>query len=185
MMSIDSSVDSGKLADKIEEKLRRHRGEEEGKETFFVQTFEDAMEMFGNIMNILNGVLALIALISLVVASVNIMNTMYTAVLERTNEIGIMKAVGAKNRDIMFIFIFESGLLGMVGGIAGVILGYLIAKTGGGIAAASGVAMLQPFFPTYLTVGCILFAFSIGAIAGIMPAYRASKLKPVDALRYE
>ena len=113
------------------------------------------------------------------------MNTMYTAVLERTKEIGIMKAIGAKNKSILFIFIFESGLLGIIGGGLGVMSGYIIAKIGGMIAAASGYSMLQPSFPIYLTLGCLLFAFFVGAGSGFFPAVQASKLKPVDSLRYE
>ena len=64
-------------------------------------------------------------------------------------------------------------------------IGYLLAKTGGTIAAASGFALLTPTFPWYLTVGCILFSFMVGALSGVVPAYQASKLRPVDALRYE
>jgi putative ABC transport system permease protein len=173
------------LADRIKEKLRKFKDQKEGKETFYVQTFADALQTFGTIINVLNGILVLIALISLVVASVNIMNTMYTAVLERTKEIGVMKAIGARNNDILTVFIFESGLLGAVGGVIGVIFGYIAASIGGAIAASAGYSLLKPIFPWYLTAGCILFAFLIGAGSGIMPAYRASKLKPVDALRYE
>src|SRR3989344_786440 len=99
------------LAEKIQEKLRKFKGQEEGKEDFFVQTFEDALATFGVVINVINGVLFLIALISLIVASVNIMNTMYTAVLERTKEIGVMKAIGATNEEILLIFVFESGFL--------------------------------------------------------------------------
>ncbi|HJN56902.1 MAG: ABC transporter permease [Candidatus Woesearchaeota archaeon] len=185
MIGADKNTDPEVLAEKIEEKLRKFKDQEEGKEDFFVQTFADVLATFGTIINVLNGILILIALISIIVASVNIMNTMYTAVLERTKEIGIMKAIGAKNSDILFIFIFESGLLGMVGGIIGVILGYLISSAGGQIAAASGFAMLQPVFPLYLIIGSILFAFLVGAASGIMPSIKASKLNPVDALRYE
>jgi putative ABC transport system permease protein len=185
MLSADKTIDPEKLADKIKEKLRKFKDEDEGKETFFVQTFADILETFGLIINILNGVLFLIALISVLVASVNIMNTMYTAVLERTKEIGIMKAVGAKNSSILSIFIIESGILGLLGGFIGVILGYIIAKLGGGAAAAAGYGLLQPIFPWFLTVGCLLFSFFVGAFSGLMPARAASKLKPVDALRYE
>ncbi|KYK26628.1 hypothetical protein AYK26_07330 [Euryarchaeota archaeon SM23-78] len=185
MLSAEKGVDPTELADKITEKLRKHRGEEEGKETFFVQSFEDIIETFGIIINVLNGVLVLIALISLIVASVNIMNTMYTAVLERTKEIGIMKAVGARNENILFIFMFESGVLGLVGGIIGVLLGYVVASIGGMVAAQAGYSLLQPAFPWYLIIGCILFAFVVGAGSGLLPAVRASKQKPVDALRYE
>ncbi|MEA2037988.1 MAG: ABC transporter permease [Nanoarchaeota archaeon] len=185
MIKSDRNVDPEQLADKIEDKLRKYKGEEKGKETFFVQTFADALETFGTIINILNGILFLIALVSVIVASVNIMNTMYTAVLERTQEIGIMKSIGARNSDILLIFIFESGFLGMVGGLMGIIFGFIIAKSGGAVAAASGFTILQPSFPWYLTVGCLFFAFLVGAASGILPAIQASKLKPVDSLRYE
>jgi len=173
------------LADKITEKLRKYKGQDEGKEDFFVQTMTDALATFGVIINILNGVLGIIALISLIVASVNITNTMYTAVLERTKEIGIMKAVGAKNSDVFTIFVLESGILGMLGGILGVVVGYIVATIGGGIAAGAGYSLLKPIFPWYLIMGCIMFATIVGTIAGMLPAIQASRQKPVDSLRYE
>ncbi|MBU1198613.1 MAG: ABC transporter permease [Nanoarchaeota archaeon] len=185
LLNAEKGVDPTDLADKITDKLRKFKGQEEGKEDFFVQSFADIMETFGSIINILNGILVLIALISIVVATVNIMNTMYTAVLERTKEIGIMKSVGARNNNILFIFVFESGVIGLIGGILGVIVGFGIASMGGIIAATSGYSMLQPIFPWYLILGCIAFSSFVGAGAGLMPAIRASKLKPVDALRYE
>ena len=185
LVRAEQGVKAGDLADALRERLRRHKGQEKGKEDFFVQTFEDALKTFTNIIGVLNGVLALIALISVVVASVNTMNTMYTAVIERTKEIGIMKAVGARNSDILFIFIFEAGLIGTIGGVLGVVFGFVIASAGGAIAAASGFSALQPAFPLFLIFGCIIFAFLVGALSGIFPARQAANLKPVDALRYE
>jgi len=185
MASTEQGLETKAVADRITERLRKHKGQEEGKEDFYVQTFEDAIATFGTIINIINGVLVLIAMVSVVVASVNIMNTMYTAVLERTKEIGVMKAVGARNSDIMFIFLLESGVIGMIGGIIGVIMGYLVATTGGSYAAAAGFSALKPIFPWTLILGCILFAFLVGAGSGLLPAIRASKLHPVDSLRYE
>ncbi|MBU0536255.1 MAG: ABC transporter permease [Nanoarchaeota archaeon] len=181
----EKGIDMEGLTDTITKKLRKFKDQEEGKEDFFVLSFVDALETFGSILNIINGSLLLIALISVFVATVNIMNTMYTAVIERTKEIGVMKAVGAQNKDIMFIFVFESGFLGMLGGILGVVFGYLISSTGGKIAANAGYALLSPVFPWYLIVGCIMFGFLVGAGAGVFPALQAAKLKPVDALRYE
>ncbi len=183
--SADSSITPSDLADKIEEKLRKRRGQKEGEEDFTVQSFEDLLETFGTFIDIINGILVLIALISVVVASVNVMNTMYTSVLERTKEIGIMKAIGARNSDIMFIFVFEAGVLGFIGGVLGIGLGYLISTAGGKYAAAAGFSALYPVFPPSLIFGCLLFATFVGAISGVLPARQASKLKPVDALRYE
>ena len=173
------------VADKIKEKLREHRGLPKGQEDFTVQTFEDAIAAFTSVILILNAVLVLIALISVVVAAVNIANTMYASILERTREIGVMKAIGAKNRFILFIFMFESGMLGLIGGGFGVLLGYLIAKLGQFAAAAGGLTFLAPYFPLWLTIDCLIFAFLVGALSGLFPSLQASKLKPVDALRYE
>lgn len=173
------------VALRAEEKLRKHKGLKEGEEDFFIQTFEQAIETFSTVLLVINAILVLIAFISLIVAAVNIMNTMYTAVLERTKEIGVMKAIGARNSDILFIFVIESGFLGMIGGALGITAGYGIARLGGIIAAQSGYALLYPVFPIWLTIGCLLFAFIVGAAAGFLPARQAAKLKPVDALRYE
>ena len=185
MLSSQNGVVPRELAERIEERLRKFKDQDEGKEDFFVQTFEDAVATFTTIINVIIGVLVLIASISTLVAFVNIMNTMYTAIIERTKEIGVMKAVGAKNEDILLIFMFESGFLGLVGGIAGVIVGYIVASIGGAIAAANGFALLKPEFPISLIIGCLLFSLLVGATAGYFPARRASRLKPVDALRYE
>ncbi len=173
------------LAEKIKEKYRKHKDQEKGEEEFFVQTYEEMMEVYTAVMNILVGILILIALISVFVAAVNIMNSMYTSILERTREIGVMKSIGATNKTILFVFILESGTLGLLGGILGVLLGYGIAKTGGLIASYYGLAMLGPAFPLWLTISCLIFAFAVGAASGFLPAKQASKLKPVDALRYE
>ncbi|MFH1915828.1 MAG: ABC transporter permease [Nanoarchaeota archaeon] len=173
------------LAEKVQEKLRKRRGQKEGNEDFYAQTFEDAIATFTSIITGLNAVLFVIAFISVIVAAVNIMNTMYTAVLERTKEIGILKSIGARNSDIFFVFVFEAGMLGLLGGLVGVILGYLIATAGGNIAASAGFALLRPAFPWWLTFGCLAFSFLVGAASGFNPARHAAKQKPVDALRYE
>ena len=175
----------GGLTEKIKEELRDHRNQGRGNEDFDVQTFEQMIETFNSIFAIISGVVVIIALISVIIAAVNITNTMYTSVLERTKEIGIMKSIGATNKDIAFLFVFESGLLGLVGGAIGVVLGYLIATGGGRAIAQAGFGMLQPNFSLALTIGCLLFAFLVGAISGVLPAKRASKMNPVDALRYE
>jgi len=113
------------------------------------------------------------------------MNTMYTSVLERTKEIGIMKAVGAKNQDIFLIFLIESGLLGLAGGAIGIILGIGIGKGVEYVAALQlGSNFLQAVFGLPLILGALTFSFVIGAASGVLPAMQAAKLKPTDALRY-
>ncbi len=177
--------DPSLLAERINEKFRKYRGQEEGEEDFTVQTFQDILETFTSILLVLNGVLVMIALISVVVAAVNIMNTMYTSILERTREIGVMKSIGARNEFILLVFVTESGVLGLAGGAIGIILGALIAKIGGMAASTFGLTMIRPVFPWWLILGCLLFAFLVGALSGLVPAIQASKLNPVDALRYE
>jgi len=185
VVQADKGVAADELALRIQDKLRRFKNQEEGKEDFFVQTFADILATFGTVIVVINGVLVLIALISVAVASVNIMNTMYTAVLERTKEIGVMKAIGAQNHSILSIFVIEAGLLSSIGGVLGVVFGFIFASIGGAIAAASGFSSLQPAFPAVLVIGCILFSFILGVVAGLLPARQAAKLNAVDALRYE
>jgi len=181
----DKGISPSELAKRLTEKLRKEKGQKEGEETFFIQTFEQLLETFGTVLIVINAILAIIAGISVLVAAVNITNTMYTAVLERTKEVGVMKAIGARNSTILFMFFMESGIIGIIGGALGILLGYGLAKLGGFFAAASGYALLQPAFPWWLIVGCLLFSFLVGAASGYLPAKAASKLKPVDALRYE
>jgi len=94
-----------------------------------------------------------------------------------------MKAVGARNSDIMFIFLIESGLLGLVGGILGVTVGLGISKGVEVIAALAGYSMLKASFNPFLIIGALAFSFIIGSISGLIPAKQAAELKPVEALR--
>ncbi len=174
------------VAENIKSALRKDRGEKVGEEDFRVQTSEQLLQSFNSIFGIIQAVFIGIAAISLVVGGVGIMNTMYTAVLERTREIGIMKAVGAKNSNILSLFLIESGILGLVGGAIGVLLGVLLGVSASFIAGqALGTNLLKAYFPWYLLVGALLFSFVVGCASGVLPAIQASKLKPVDALRYE
>ena len=181
----DKDVDVKELSEKIKEKFRKYKGMKKGKEDFSVQTFEQILEVFGNIIIIINVILVMIALISLIVAAINIANIMYTAVLERTREIGIMKAIGAKNKDIVFLFVLEAGIIGLIGGVFGSFFGFIVSKIGEYIAQTKGLAMLKPVFPLWLILFCLGFAFFIGLISGFFPALQASKLNPSDSLRYE
>lgn len=174
------------VAERVAHTLRRMRGQKKGQENFQVQTTEQIIQSFNTIFSVVQAVVIGIALISLIVGAIGIMNTMYTAVLERTREIGIMKAIGAKNEDIMKLFLIESGLVGMTGGIIGTLLGITLGKmVEYGAYQQFGESILQAHFPITLILGAIIFSFLIGALSGILPARKASKLNPVDAIRYD
>lgn len=170
----------------IEEDLRRKRGVSEGEEDFQVETFENIIGAFLDIFNVITVVIVGIAGISLIVGGVGIMNTMYTSVLERTRDIGVMKATGARNKDIKKIFLFESGLLGLIGGLIGLIIGMSFAL---GVEYLVVEILEQPLlsinFSPWLLTSALLFSFVIGMISGYLPARQASNLNPVDALRSE
>ncbi len=172
-------------AKEVERELRRHRNQKVGNEDFFVQTFEQVIQTFTSILDVITAVVLLIGLISVIVAAVNIMNTMYAAILERTKEIGVMKAIGSRNSYILFLFMLESGILSLVGGILGVLLGYGAASFAGNMISSAGYGFFSPLFSWGLVIASLVFSFLIGILAGLLPAYRASRLQPVDALRYE
>jgi putative ABC transport system permease protein len=172
------------VADRMRENLRKSRGVREGREDFSVDTSQDVLDSLNDILSIVTYFLLGIAAISVLVGAVGIMNTMFTSILERTKEIGIMKAIGATNYDILLMFLFESGLLGLIGGFIGLILGMalgLLVQTLGRL--AFGTNLIQAVFTFELIIGALFFSFIIGAVAGLLPALRASRMKPVDALR--
>ena len=116
--------------------------------------------------------------LSLVVGGIGIMNIMLVSVTERTREIGIRKALGARERDILAQFLIESSLLSGIGGIIGVVFSVLFAKL-----------VIQRFLPTYVTTSSVLlavgFSIAVGIFFGVYPARKAARLRPVEALRYE
>ncbi len=186
MCKVASGFDPEDVAETVERKLRQSRNEKEDEETFNVQTSEQLLGTFQSIFAVVQGVLVGIAAISLLVGGVGIMNTMYTAVLERTKEIGTMKAIGAKNSHILLLFLLESGLLGLVGGLMGVGIGIGLAKGAEYVAQIYiGSPLLQASMSPVIMFGALAFSFIVGTLSGILPAMQASKLKPADALRYE
>jgi putative ABC transport system permease protein len=186
VVQVDKDKDLRVMADLITKELARHRDVKVGKEDFEVNTPEDILESLGTILNIVQAVFIGIALVSLFVGSVGITNTMYTSVLERHKEIGIMKAIGAKNSDIFKLFLIESGMIGLVGGIIGVIIGIMMAKSVEIIStAALGKSFLIAHLSWQLIIGALLFAFILGSLVGSLPAKSASELQAVDTLRDE
>jgi putative ABC transport system permease protein len=135
---------------------------------------------------ILNIVLISIAGISLVVASIGIMNTMLTSVMERTHEIGIMKAIGARNRDVMIIFLIEGILISVIGGIIGIILGFAgAAGFGNASSGFMGGVPLTPIITSTTIILAIFVAIFVGVVSSLYPARKAAKMSPIEAVRYE
>ena len=183
---VNEGEDIEEVAARIKENLRKSRGLEKGNEDFEAQTSQQLLQTVSSILGMVQAIILGIAAISLLVGAIGIMNTMYTAVLERTNEIGIMKAIGAKNSDILTIFMIESGLLGLVGGIIGVIAGITLSTLVEiGTYAAWGSQLIAAHYSWELMLGALAFSFFIGSISGVLPAIQASRMQPVNALRYE
>ena len=173
------------VVEKIEYKLMITRHVTESDRDFTVTSNVQIIEMRSEMMSSVSLFLTAIAAVSLLVGVVGITNTMFTSVLEKTKEIGIMKAIGARNRDILTIFLFNAGLIGLVGGIIGVVLGIILS---GALPYLMGDLRLVSG-GTIVSLNVVILALSIsvlvGMVAGAIPAYQGSKLKPVDALRYE
>lgn len=172
-------------AENIEEELRRDRGLEEGEEDFTVFTMQDIFRSFQNILGVVQAIVLGIASISLLVGGVGIMNTMYTAVTERTRDIGVMKAVGARNRQILTVFLFESGIIGFIGGVLGVLLGVVLSIGAIQVARQFTSLPVGVAISPQLVIGVLLFSTLVGMVSGVLPARKAARLEPVDALRYE
>ena len=155
-----------------------------GKEDFSVFNQQDLLSTASSIIGVLTAFLGGIAAISLLVGGIGIMNIMLVSVAERTREIGLRKAVGARNRDILIQFLAESSFLSLLGGVIGIALGWLIALIVGQVASASGTS-LTPAVNLNAILLATLFSIAVGLFFGIYPARRAARLEPVEALRYE
>jgi putative ABC transport system permease protein len=134
--------------------------------------------------------LAAVGMIAIFVAALGIINTMVMSILERYSEIGIMKAVGASNRNIKAIFFVESSAIGFAGGIFGLALGWTVSRIINRIInfylAKQGLPYIEYFsFPLWLCLGAIAFAVGVSLVSGIYPASRAARVDPVVALRHE
>lgn len=181
----NKNADVKEVQTAIEKRLRKIRNVKEREEDFSVQTPGSILETVNSTILAVQIFVYIIAGISLLVGGIGIMNTMYTAVVERTKEIGIMKSIGARNSAIFTLFFIESGFLGSVGGIIGVIIGFSLAK---GLAFVGrlvlGSDLIAADIGVGLIIGALFFSFAIGSFFGTLPAFQASKLNPVDALRY-
>ena len=167
--------------EQIAELLReRHNISFRGEDDFVIINQSDLISIFGDILGAMTLFLSAIAFISLVVGGIGIMNIMLVSVTERTREIGLRKAVGAKRRNVLGQFLIEAVTLALIGGMLGIALG-----AGGAVAATSFVDNFSAVVGFDAIAISILFSMAVGLFFGIYPAYRASRLNPIDALRYE
>lgn len=169
------SENTQQAADEIRWYLDRRKGENQCQ----VQTQQDLVQMVGTVLVIFTAVLAGIGSISLIVGGIGIMNIMLVSVTERTREIGIRKAVGAKRRDILLQFLIESIVLCLFGGIFGILLGQGIASV------ISMVSPVQAYVSAFAVFVAFASAVAVGLLSGVYPAWKAAGLDPIEALRYE
>ena len=180
-----SSADTVPLAaEEIAEILRTRHRTPIGIDDFRVLSQQDFLDTARAITGVLTIFLGGIAAISLLVGGIGIMNIMLVSVTERTREIGLRKAMGARRRDILIQFLTESAVLSLIGGLIGIVLGWLISTIVGQIAAANDAA-IDPLIGLDAILLATLFSTAVGLFFGLYPANRAASLEPVEALRYE
>ena len=166
----------------VRERIAYELEKDHGQKDFMLMGQQQIEESATAIIGIIQAVLIGLAAISLLVGGLGIMNTMFMSITERTKEIGIMKAVGATNTTILSIFLVESSLIGLIGGIIGIILGFALSLIISAVATYAGMG-LESYMGIELIIGAMLFSMSIGVISGLLPSMRAAKMQPVDALR--
>ncbi|MFA5124947.1 MAG: ABC transporter permease [Patescibacteria group bacterium] len=157
---------------------------------FLVSSLSDTIDQANKIFGVIQIILSLFGLVALLVSAIGMFNTMTIALLERTNEIGIMRSIGITGKDIRKIFLLESGIMGLMGGLGGIIIGFI-----GGLSVNLAINMLARNFggkalnlfytPWEFIFFIVVFSIIVGVLTGIYPSFRASKLNPLDALRYK
>ncbi|NOZ82055.1 MAG: ABC transporter permease [Candidatus Micrarchaeota archaeon] len=188
-VKVSKDRDPSEVAEEIESKLKRAHG----KKDFTVISPDFALEVTSQVTGAMQLLLGGIAAISFIVGAIGIANMMFTSVVERTREIGILKALGATNRFILILFLLESGIIGLVGGVFGLVFGYglgygfLVVRQmmRSHISGAPELPMPEMVVTPDLIVFSLLLSFGVGILAGLFPARRAARLQPVEALRYE
>ena len=189
--SITVKIADQNLADRvktdIEQKLMMSRHVNSRTRDFTVTAFASIQQQISSVTQAITLFLGAIAAVSLLVGAVGIANTMFMSVMERTRQIGLLKSLGATDTEVMKVFLIESGLFGVVGGVIGVTTGILISV----IISSIGLQMMGPggTMTTVVSPQLIIFALTfsiiVGVLSGVMPARSAAKMNPVDALRFE
>jgi len=179
LVQLKEDVNVTYMEEEIEEKFMISRHVDKDDQDFTVSSNSAFVEMQSEMLGTMTLFLTGIAAISLLVGSVGIANTMFTSVLEKKKDIGIMKAIGAKNKDILSIFLFNAAIIGLIGGLLGLLIGWLASLAMG---VAMGMNLVVSFQTIAMSIGVSVV---VGIISGSVPAYQASQLNPVDSLRSE
>jgi putative ABC transport system permease protein len=177
-IKVADGYDVVEVSDRIEEVLLRNHKVSEDEKDFSLLTAVSLNEQVNSIIEVVSVFLGAVAAISILVGMIGISNTMFMSVMERTKEVGVLKAIGASKKQIIYIFVIEAGILGLLGGIFGLFVALSFNFILGlfGITTAMGIELL---------LGSVVFAFIIGVIAGVVPAKNASQIPAIEALRYE
>lgn len=186
LIKTKTNIDQDILVAKIKKVLKEEQKKKIGRDEmeFTVLTNEKVSSIASSILLIIQVLVGAFASIAVIVGGIGIMNTMFTSVRERTREIGIMKAIGAKNSEISLIFLIEASIMGLVGGFFGTLIGIFFAKLIEYYAQAKNYPLFRASITPQLLIFGLFFSLFVGCLSGFLPAKRAAKLRPVDALRY-
>lgn len=185
IVEIQEGFEQETVQENIEEALRQDRNVDKEEQEFSTSTPQDILDSLRNVLSIVQSIVVGLASIALVVGAVGIMNTMYMAINERTQEIGVLKAIGASKRNIRLLFLLEAGMIGFIGGLIGVLLGIGITELTVFTATEFSSVEIIRGYTLNLIISSLIFSTLIGVLSGYLPARKASNLEPADALRYE
>jgi putative ABC transport system permease protein len=191
LIKVSQSYDPNTVANNIQQILLIAHHVTQQNEDFTITSPQTIQNSVSSIANTVTLFLGSIAAISLLVGGVGVANTMFTSVMERTRQIGVLKSIGMANGEVMKLFLAESALIGLIGGVVGTIAGVFVSGIISGFSLGLPIGGLGRGrgMLTYVSPGLVLFAITfsvaIGALSGLFPARRASKMLPVEALRYE